>query len=292
VPSPYLYPSSGSAPAGKYLINATAPNVVEVPSQFSSGNLTVQQFMPNPTAAAAPISTKQSSYQNVRNGSLSTLPSANASPSSQSYITVNRRRFTIPSNPIVAVNKDIHSLIKTYGYNNGTKNSNDWLNYKLVNVQWIPAGNSSQKVPGRLYGDTSGGVKPLIPVESYYLSNSLVETNMILSAFSGQFGPASPIQGDYPDGFSITDFYYDLPTKYTNNNTGKSKSITTVVPFYNIFVTGGPYNMGGCMGCHGNATVGGKDASFILQNAPFKIEGVNPDPQTMRARFQGYFRKK
>lgn len=288
---PYVYPSAGTAPAGKYLIYATTPNVFEFPSQFPTNatSVSAQQFIPAPNGAGVSKSTTQSSYQNTRDGDSSTLPAANSPLESESYITVNRRRFSIPSNPIIAVNQDIHNLIKTYGYNT---TNNVWLNYKLVNVQWVPAGNKNQKTPGRLYGDPSLGAKPIIPVESFYLSNSLVETNMILSAFSGQFA------GSFGDGLSITDFYDEAVTysNYNMNNmSGNPQTITKPVgaPFYNIYTRGGPYNMGGCMGCHGNTTVnGGSDASFILGHGrPFVIEGIDPPPQTMLLRHQSYFRK-
>lgn len=288
---PYVYPSSGTAPAGQSLIPATAPIVFEYPSQFTptpSPSVSVQQFIPTPSGSAGTKSTTQSSYQNTRDGSISTLPAANSPSETTSYITVNRRRYSIPSNPIVAVNQDIHSLIAMYGYNTKA-NDNVWLNYKLVNVQWVPAGNSFQKTPGKLYGDTSSGAKPLIPVESFYLSNSLVETNMILSAFSGKFADFTSTA----DGLSITDFY-DSATTYTNNNvSGNPVTKNIGDPFYNIYTKGGPYNMGGCMGCHGNTSVnGGSDASFILGHGkPFVVEGIDPPQQTMLSRFRGYFAK-
>lgn len=280
---PYVYPSAGTAPAGKYLIPGTSPNVFESPSQFPSGSssVTVQEFMPSPSTNALAKSTTQSSYQNTRDGADSTLPSANSPSATTSYITVNRRRFSIPTTPIVKVNQDVHSLIAMYGFN---KANNVWLNYKLVNVQWVPAGNLVQKTPGKLYGDTSSGARPIIPVESFYLSNSLVETNMILSAFTGKFANAG-------DGLSITDFY-DAQTTYTNNNTGQTTTKSVGAPFFNVYAKGGPYNMGGCMGCHGNTTVnGGSDASFILGHGrPFVIEGVEPSAATMLERFRGYFK--
>ena len=291
---PYVYPSAGPSPSpGKNLVDATTPNVFEYPSQFSSGSVTVQQFIPAPGTNAAAISATQSSYQNVRHGSSSTLPAGNSPSVAESYIAVNRRRFSIP-NTIVEVNKDIHNLIRMYGYKNpgGTSGivppGNVWLNYKLVNVQWVPAGSfPAQKTPGKLYGDTSSGAKPFIAVESYYLSNSLVETNMILSAFSGQFNFGGG------DGFSITDFYY-APQTYTNNNLSVPPVNKNVGdPFFNIYTKGVAYNMGGCMGCHGNTAVnGGSDASFILGHGqPFVIDGINPTPSIMEERFKSYFRK-
>ncbi len=290
VPSPpYVYPSAGTAPTGQSLIPATAPIVFEYPSQFMptpTPSVSIQQFIPTPSGSAGTKSTTQSSYQNTRDGKISTLPAANSSSEANSYITVNRRRYSIPSNPIVAVNQDIHSLIAMYGYNT---TNNVWLNYKLVNVQWVPAGNKMQKTPGKLYGDTSSGAQPIIPVESFYLSNSLVETNMILSAFSGKFANFTSTA----DGLSITDFY-DAATTYTNNNvSGNPVTKSVGAPFYNIYTKGGPYNMGGCMGCHGNTTVnGGSDASFILGHGkPFVVEGIDPPSQTMLSRFRGYFSK-
>ena len=278
---PYVYPSSGTAPSGKYLVDATTPNVVEAPANSGTA---VEQFKPAPTDNAGQRSTTQSSYQNTRNGVTSTLPSANSPSKGDSYLSVNRRRFSIPSN-IVAVNQAVHKLIAQYGYNT---TGNTWLNYKLVNVQWVPSGNKLQKTPGELYGDTSSGAKPLIPVESYYLSNSLVETNIVLSAFSGQFGPTT---SQY-DGFSITDFYYKQ-TPYTDNNIGKTITKKKGDPFYNIYTTGGPYNMGGCMGCHGNTAVGGFDSSFIFSGAKggFGIEGFQPpsDSRALVRRFRSFF---
>ncbi len=295
---PYVYPSAGPSPSpGQYLVGATTPNVFEAPSQFTSGAFTSQLFIPPPSGAGVAKSTTQSAYQNTRDPddtpSQASLPAANSPTEAQSYITVNRRRFSIPTSPIVEVNQDIHNLIKMYGYKNpgGTSGivppGNVWLNYKLVNVQWIPAGSKNQKTPGLLYGNTSMGAKPLIPVESFYLSNSLVETNMILSAFSGQF------DGNSSDGLSITDFYGASQT-YTNNNASAPAVMKNIGdPFYNVYTKGGPYNMGGCMGCHGNTSVnGGSDASFILGHGrPFGIEGIDPPPQTMIKRFQGYFQK-
>ncbi len=281
---PYVYPSAGTAPSGKYLVDATTPNVVEAPANSGTA---VQQFVPAPSDNAGPMSTTQSSYQNTRDGATSTLPSANSPSAGDSYLSVNRRRFSIPSS-IIDVNKSVHNLIAQNGYN---KSGNTWLNYKLVNVQWVPAGNKLQKTPGELYGDTANGAKPSIPVESFYLSNSLVETNLVLSAFSGQFGPYGPSVGNKYDGISITDFYF-AQTQYTDTNTGKSITKNPGDPFYNIYTTGGPYNMGGCMGCHGNAAVGGFDSSFILRGAPFSIEGFQPsaDPIFLLKRQRSFFR--
>lgn len=298
-PSPFVYPSAGPSPSpGQYLVAATSPNVFEVPSQVVTPTptppaVTIQSFSPAPNENAGKVSATQSYYQNARNEDASQQPAANSPSPSDSYFTVNRRRFSIPQ-PILAVNQDIHNLIRMYGYKTpgGVSDiatpDNVWLHYKLVNVQWVPSGNAAQKTPGKLYGDTSGGAKPFIAAESYYLSNSLVETNLVLSAFSGQFAQYIP---NVADGFSITDFYF-APQTYTNYNaTLPPAMLNTGAPFYNVYTKGGPYNMGGCMGCHGNTSVnGGSDASFILAHGkPFGIEGIDPPPEVMRARFRGYF---
>lgn len=60
---PYVYPSSGTAPSGKYLVDATTPNVVEAPANSGTA---VQQFVPAPNDNAGQRSTTQSSYQNTR----------------------------------------------------------------------------------------------------------------------------------------------------------------------------------------------------------------------------------
>jgi hypothetical protein len=283
-PAGYVYPSAGTPPPGKYLINATSPNVFEQTSKYLLGasGVTTQMFIPTPTSNAGPISSTQSYYQNTRGSDGSTA--ASQSPDlSQSYLTVNRRRFSIPADPIISVNQDVHSLIAQYGY--GGQN-NVWMHYKLVNVQWIPSGNAVQKTPGLLYGDTSGGARPFIAPESYYLSNSLVETNMALSAFSGQFNLNAG------DGLNITDFYFASKT-YTDKN-GTLPAVTKNVgnPFYNVYTQGGPYNMGGCMGCHGNTTVnGGSDASFILTGAPFAPTPVEPSMSIRLATHRSYFKR-
>lgn len=291
-PAGYVYPSAGTAPPGQYLINATSPNVFEQTSKYTPGasSVTTQLFIPSPTTNAGPISSAQSYYQNTRSNNGATPPvligttAASQSPDLPlSYLTVNRRRFSIPQDPIIAVNQDVHSLIAQYGW--GGPN-NVWLNYKLVNVQWIPSGNAVQKTPGLLYGDTSQGARPFIAPESYYLSNSLVETNMALSAFSGQFNLNAG------DGLNITDFYFASKTYADANGTLPPVTKNVGNPFYNVYTQGGPYNMGGCMGCHGNTTVnGGSDASFILTGGPFVPSPVEPSSSIRLATHRSFFKR-
>ena len=42
-------------------------------------------------------------------------------------------------------------------------------------------------------------------------------------------------------------------------------------PFFNVYYRGTGYTAGGCMGCHGNASVLGGDFSFILRFPSTKV---------------------
>ena len=152
--------------------------------------------------------------------------------------TYNRRYNSIPSE-IIAANKQAHQIIANYNSTNGVKDS-PWPYYKLVNVQHKPI----QKQPGVDYTGPDRA--------SYYLSNSVVESDYTLQLFSGRF---SPIKGH---GFSITDY----------NNANGSVAYNA---YYNC-----KFLMGGCMGCHGNATNKGKDYSFIIGNPVGEPEYAEP----------------
>lgn len=142
-------------------------------------------------------------------------------------VTYNRRINSIPQE-IIDVNESAHSAISDYNSTNGITNS-PWPYYKLVNVQWKPI----QKTHGVDYTGADSA--------TYYLSNSVVESDYILQKFSGEFSQLAGA-GD----FTITD--------YDKDGNG----------IYNSYYDGTKYLMGGCMGCHGNATNGGSDYSFIL----------------------------
>lgn len=139
-------------------------------------------------------------------------------------VTYNRRINSIPPD-IIAANNQAHKVIDSYNSRNGVNNS-PWPFYKLVNVQYKPI----DKPAGVDYTGADSA--------TYYLSNSVVESDYILQKFSGAFSSS----GD----FTISD--YDA-------NGHK---------IYNAYYQGTKYLMGGCMGCHGNATNGGTDYSFIL----------------------------
>ena len=73
---------------------------------------------------------------------------------------------------------------------------------------------------------------------SYYLSNIVVESDHILQVFSGKLDNPGHTNG------LITDFYND-------RNTNGQPSLKGT-PANNVPYDGLNYNMGGCMGCHGN----------------------------------------
>lgn len=147
-------------------------------------------------------------------------------------ILVNRRQHAIPAE-VIAVNSTAHQVIADYMQQNfpaGT--TSPWAYYKLINVQSKPIAG---KVPGVTYAGADAA--------TYYQANSVVETDYNLQVFSGRFSST---------GNTITDY-----TDFTPTQPG--------VPFDNVVYDNETYNMGGCMGCHGNAQHGGADFSFILR---------------------------
>ncbi len=150
-------------------------------------------------------------YQNISTNTL--LP--------QGTIRINKRLNQIPQD-IIDVNKKAHTAIKNYGQKKSV-----WMYYKLINVQYRPIDKPN---PGGNYSQPDSA--------TYYLSNSVVESDYVLQRFSGRF--------DSTLG-TITDF-----TKAGS-------------PVTNVYNGKGNHLMGGCMGCHGNATnLFQTDYSFIF----------------------------
>ncbi|RKE36393.1 hypothetical protein B0G76_2571 [Paraburkholderia sp. BL23I1N1] len=149
-------------------------------------------------------------------------------------IFVNQRINRIPDD-IIAVNKLAHEAISAYTkekFGKWAPNS-VWSYYKLINVQATP-------LPGKMSSiDYS---KP--DASTYYQSNSVIETDYNLQKFSGVF-----------DGFN------DTPKKLTISDFDKSPPYKALA---NVRYNGSTVNMGGCMGCHGNAQGAGAGFSFIL----------------------------
>jgi hypothetical protein len=158
-------------------------------------------------------------------------------------ICVNKRRNSIPQE-IIDINDEAHQKIRAYDKANNV-NDSPWPYYKLVNVQFQPF-NGADVV------DNDANSNRL--VSTYRQANIVVETNYTLQNFSGRL----------TDDGQTSDF------------TG------TDTPFKNVVVANGDksafnrYNMGGCMGCHGNAQISGTDFSFMLNEGP-EIEPEAPD---------------
>jgi len=162
-------------------------------------------------------------------------------------ICVNNRRYLIPQQ-IIDVNKEAQQKIQTYEDAHTVKGS-PWLYYKLVNVQFQPFNGAdiNDSNPNRL-------------TSTYRQANIVVETNYTLQNFSGQL----------TDDGQTSDFTSIRP----------GSSTVTSTPFKNVVVANSAktafdrYNMGGCMGCHGNAQISGTDFSFML------LEGPETDPES------------
>lgn len=168
-------------------------------------------------------------------------------------VCVNQRYESIPD-AVVAVNKAAHAAIMAYNTANNVQNS-PWPYYKLVSVQATPFDVSaiSPGDPARL-------------AAVFYQANIVVETNYTLQQFKGRIA-----QNDAPTSFQgppPPNFPPPVPA--------------TIAPPPNVFTVNGStatgVNMGGCMGCHGNAQVTkGSDFSFIL------AEGITGAPETPSA---------
>jgi hypothetical protein len=174
------------------------------------------------------------------------LPPPNAqpySPNPNEGICVNKRYFPIPSQ-IIAVNAAAHTAVANYGA------KGPWQYYKLVNVQWQPFEAANIDITGANSSRLAA---------TYYLSNSVVETDTTLQQF---FGALS---------------YNGVKTGFETPSSSPNNEVSTSMPAHNIYLspgTGTPsnqftrYSMGGCMGCHGRAERAGSDFSFTLNEGP------------------------
>ena len=174
-------------------------------------------------------------------------------PEPQGPVYVSRRVHPIPET-VIDANTEAHAAITTYNQANGVQDANGepfspWNYYKLVNVQYQPI---DKPTPGEDYtGDDAA---------TYYQANIVVETDYNLQVFSGTFQPVNhPNPGH--DGKPIPiETLKRVPT--TNLITDFD---TSGNPAKNVYYNGDSFNMGGCMGCHGNAQAfKGGDFSFII----------------------------
>ena len=226
-----VYGSPAEDVDGVILRNASAsaftPDIVSQNATAQS----YQTFSPSQSSVQTPF--QQLFYQNIPN-----LGLVNGT------VLVNRRKHAIPEE-IVAVNRAAHRAITTYVRQNlpvGTKTP--WAHYKLVNVQAKPI---DKPVPGKDYTGSD--------IATYYQANSVVETDQNLQVFSGRFYPISGVfsgnkAAAAPSGLNVSNTITDF------NPDGS--------PAMNVQHGGRGFNMGGCMGCHGNAQRTGSDFSFIF----------------------------
>jgi hypothetical protein len=101
----------------------------------------------------------------------------------------------------------------------------------------------------------------------------VVETNYNLQVFSGQFQKALPSPNQ---NVNIS----NLITDYNSDSTSAFYGMAFRNVFYSTSAanSGKAANMGGCMGCHGNAQAGGADFSFILEGGPVAAPDVAVGP--------------
>jgi hypothetical protein len=166
-------------------------------------------------------------------------------------ICQNERDRPIP--PIVtSVNQNAHNAINQYNNQNGL-DSSPWLFYKLVNVQWRPfdVTEIDENNPNSDNNDAT-----------FYLNNIVVETDFTLQNFSGRI--YGGMMGDDPSKVGPPS---DLPANFNNFDTSR-QTFQNVLLFDDEGNLDETFNMGGCMGCHGNAQLTGDDFSFILSGGP------------------------
>lgn len=156
-----------------------------------------------------------------------TMPSAG-------NICVNLRWRAI-GKPFLAMNAEAHAAIKAYLAKTGQKSS-PWLYYKLIGAQGVPVDASAMNA-----GTFS-------TTQSYYMANSVIETDYSLGNFTGNLVNGAPSNVQLVNGKTVS---------YDN---------TTMLPFQANTLGDllSPTQMGGCAGCHGFAAQVGQGFSFAL----------------------------
>lgn len=182
------------------------------------------------------------------------LPKAPGAPGG--VICINQRYHPIPP-AIVKVNRAAHAAIEKY------QSGTPWQYYKLVNVQARPFDTAAI--------DTQHPDSPHNP-STYFMANIVVETDSTLQRFNGALLATGPHSG--------------VNTSFS----------ATGGAAHNVYVPNAghyqAYNMGGCMGCHGNAQVAGTDFSFILNEGPVyfpETPAATPATQHDPAKLLKYF---
>lgn len=151
------------------------------------------------------------------------------------YICQNHRDHSIPPH-VRRVNRAAHRAIQDYIGEQGF-NDSPFLYYRLVHVQPEPF-DESEIDYNRKNGNRS--------LAAFYLANIMVETDYALQHFSGRLDQG--LKTDYPANFDL----FNNRQTYQNSLTFDGHTLVDTD------------NMGGCMGCHGVAQLGGNDFSFVL----------------------------
>ncbi|QVN21450.1 hypothetical protein [Burkholderia pyrrocinia] len=221
---------------------------------------------------ATPTTTQQFSHEGdfgFPAGQLYYQNTPNTGLVSNGKIIVNKRINKIPPY-IIDINQRAHDAMTAYADKHGI-NRPVWMYYKLVNVQNAPI---NKPKAGYDYDADNAS--------TYYQSNSVIETDYNLQKFSGRFT-------NFPKNeFTITDFT-DCKFKPGASNLDKCAK-----EFDNVAFDGDRVNMGGCMGCHGNAQVSaGSEFSFILLHGRVPMPDLAGQPVTLEQvnRFAQYFNK-
>lgn len=170
-------------------------------------------------------------------------------------ICINQRYEPIPAD-VIAVNQAAHQAIAKYDTAQGVSNS-PWPYYKLVSVQPQPFDVSQISATDSVHG-----------AAVFFQANIVVETDYTLQQFQGRIS-APPSAG--------------APTAEKSPGVPPPNVVTPATTPPGVVAV----NMGGCMGCHGNAQVSkGSDFSFIL------AEGFTQAPETPSALSSTELRRK
>jgi hypothetical protein len=177
-------------------------------------------------------------------------------------ICVNQRYDPIQPD-VIAVNLAAHVAITSYSVANGIESP--WLYYKLVSVQASPFDVSAISPSDPIHGR---GV--------FFQANIVVETNYTLQQFKGRIansGAPTSVPSPPPN---------PLPPPNVFTPASNPPSVVGV-------------DMGGCMGCHGNAQVTqGTDFSFILAGnttVPYPDTPSALGNAAVRTRYLNLFRR-
>lgn len=248
---------------------AATPMTPDISS--TNATLTTPQVL-SPTASTA-VANSQLYYVNQQTMNGHTQGLTNGT------ILVNHREHAI-SSEVIAVNSAVHNAITAYVTKNlpNQNGKSPWDHYKLVSVQYMPI---DKPTPGQDYTAKDKS--------TYYQANATIETDYDLQVFSGQFYKNLPSYNLTYLANTITDFD---PQVVAGTNGGAPT--LSGKPFKNVSFDGHGFNMGGCMGCHGNAQQGGGDFSFILLGgpvqAPSAVGGQGAD-QNELATLKKYFNR-